>query len=645
MKNKVALGVTISLVMILLGVTVLSILQNSLFLLDARRLVSESEMQNNEALANSVAYSVELALDRSRNNAFFLRAHLEDNLRAPNADISLELKRGMTHVSGITEAFLMNRSGVVIAAEPSEASILGFDWSMRPLFYEVESSNGEFWTEVSLNPATGNPEAGVSLTCGDYILHCTVSYDNLGLEKKLTGNIGGAKVMVLDSRNTFIYDENPRKILEREIDHDFFKNKDRGTNYISREYGEPHYVSYAHVDTLNWNVLVAVPLSSVTKATSTILRNGLIITACGVVIIALAILLIIRKLDNSLRTLMCRVRTTETTPEICGNQGFPFLEFNEIDKTLTVMKSTVRARERELREINENLEFQVRERSSKLLEAEKLANTGRIIASIANGLNSPLAAAISSANIIEPSILSAMHTILQQSDSPAVHAIHDMFQKAEKDPFHIGDEMGEQSSAEENRSAEQTQKKEAAEALARAIRSARLARRSNQQAAGIVESMRLLGLAGTYARTKVFLKDTIEAAAAMQYADVKSGTDIKFDLPSGTYMMANPEELRQIWTILIKNAMDATERRGPISISLERREKASIVTVMNKGSEIPEEIRKSLFEPFITTKISGEGIGLGLYLASKLVDSYGGTIEYARRENWTVFTVRFPDPQ
>ena len=107
------------------------------------------------------------------------------------------------------------------------------------------------------------------------------------------------------------------------------------------------------------------------------------------------------------------------------------------------------------------------------------------------------------------------------------------------------------------------------------------------------------------------------------------------DLPT---VAANPEQLQQVITNLVVNAMQAMPRGGPIEISLRRGlarpphdEDRAVgeyvsIRVRDVGEGMSEETRARVFDPFFTTKDIGEGTGLGLSIAYGLVQEHGGWI-------------------
>lgn len=92
--------------------------------------------------------------------------------------------------------------------------------------------------------------------------------------------------------------------------------------------------------------------------------------------------------------------------------------------------------------------------------------------------------------------------------------------------------------------------------------------------------------------------------------------DYAADLPT---ICAYGSELNQVWTNLLDNASDALGGQGTITIRTARQDGVVLVEVGDDGPGIPPEVQRRLFEPFITTKPVGEGIGLGLDTVYRIV--------------------------
>ena len=101
-------------------------------------------------------------------------------------------------------------------------------------------------------------------------------------------------------------------------------------------------------------------------------------------------------------------------------------------------------------------------------------------------------------------------------------------------------------------------------------------------------------------------------------------------------------EINQVWEKLADNALDAVGDRGTVTITATARGDSILVRIADDGPGIPEEIRTRIFDPFFTTKPVGQGTGLGLDMARRIVHLHGGDIEFSSQPGHTVFRVRLP---
>jgi two-component system NtrC family sensor kinase len=88
-------------------------------------------------------------------------------------------------------------------------------------------------------------------------------------------------------------------------------------------------------------------------------------------------------------------------------------------------------------------------------------------------------------------------------------------------------------------------------------------------------------------------------------------------------------ELNQVLMNLIANAIDSIEGPGKVTLITRQRNGHLIITVRDTGKGIPEEIRSRVFEPFFTTKPVGHGTGLGLAISYGIVKAHQGSIEFS----------------
>ncbi len=142
------------------------------------------------------------------------------------------------------------------------------------------------------------------------------------------------------------------------------------------------------------------------------------------------------------------------------------------------------------------------------------------------------------------------------------------------------------------------------------------------------------------AREAVRLVEVVrDAAAAVARPE---GVSLSIDgleaLPS---IDGDAVQLRQVVVNLLENAVHAASPRGAVRIAGKRDGEAIWLEVEDTGPGVDPAIRPRLFEPLVTTK--PKGIGLGLALVKRIVERHGGTISYSPREpNGTRFVLRLP---
>ncbi|MBV9941162.1 MAG: HAMP domain-containing histidine kinase, partial [Solirubrobacterales bacterium] len=102
-------------------------------------------------------------------------------------------------------------------------------------------------------------------------------------------------------------------------------------------------------------------------------------------------------------------------------------------------------------------------------------------------------------------------------------------------------------------------------------------------------------------------------------------------------------ELNQVWTNLLDNAIDALGESGTITVRTRRDGECIVVEVADTGPGISSEVRDRVFEPFFTTKDVGQGTGLGLDTARRIVvERHGGSMTFDSSERGTTFRVWLP---
>jgi signal transduction histidine kinase len=136
-----------------------------------------------------------------------------------------------------------------------------------------------------------------------------------------------------------------------------------------------------------------------------------------------------------------------------------------------------------------------------------------------------------------------------------------------------------------------------------------------------------------------------EALNIVQYG--KKVKDITFTLELDEQLpeiAAVPDQIVQVFINILMNAVDALdERRGTITVRSCKNEQAVEVIVHDTGKGIESSALEKIFEPFYTTKTTGQGTGLGLWVSYGIVKSFGGDVFVESiPEKGSTFTVSFP---
>jgi signal transduction histidine kinase len=136
--------------------------------------------------------------------------------------------------------------------------------------------------------------------------------------------------------------------------------------------------------------------------------------------------------------------------------------------------------------------------------------------------------------------------------------------------------------------------------------------------------------------------DGIETVLELYRNQLKRGVEVVREYQSVPPIRCYPDELMQVWTNLIYNAIQAMRDRGTLIINVSEQGDWILVQFTDSGCGIPPEIKAKIFEPFFTTKPAGEGSGLGLDIVKKIVDKHGGHIEVESEPGKTAFRVWLP---
>ena len=147
-------------------------------------------------------------------------------------------------------------------------------------------------------------------------------------------------------------------------------------------------------------------------------------------------------------------------------------------------------------------------------------------------------------------------------------------------------------------------------------------------------------------RTRVNLHDNIFTVLSIFNYELKRNIQLQFEVSEKICIDGYDIKLFQLWSNLIKNAIEAMEEHPERKIFIRSvlRDNEVDIIVENTGPEISEEIIEKIFKKFFTTKHKKNGTGLGLSIVKNIVDEHGAKIAVTSANGLTAFVVTFKDP-
>lgn len=134
----------------------------------------------------------------------------------------------------------------------------------------------------------------------------------------------------------------------------------------------------------------------------------------------------------------------------------------------------------------------------------------------------------------------------------------------------------------------------------------------------------------------------IETVLTLYQNNLKHGVEVIRNFQTIPPAMCYVDQLNQVWTNLIHNALQAMDNQGTLTLDIVQEGNYIKVGVTDSGAGIPTEVMPKIFAPFFTTKPPGEGSGLGLDIVKKIIDKHRGKIEVESVPGKTTFTVFLP---
>ena len=255
------------------------------------------------------------------------------------------------------------------------------------------------------------------------------------------------------------------------------------------------------------------------------------------------------------------------------------------------------------REIRDDLDQQVQQRTQEVVRGEQLASVGFLAAGVAHEINNPLASIAFCAESLEERLSDIIVADDEKPDddhNSEISVLREYLRMVQDEAFRC---------------------KEITERLLDFSRLGDVEKSTTDLTALVVSVIEMLKHIGKY-REKT----------------------IVFESSDPIHASINAQEFKQVVLNLLTNALDSLDPGGNVHVRVRESKDVVQLVVKDEGCGMTEEVRKHLFEPFFTRRRDGQGTGLGMSITYRIVQDHGGDIlaESDGPGNGSTITVTLP---
>lgn len=271
---------------------------------------------------------------------------------------------------------------------------------------------------------------------------------------------------------------------------------------------------------------------------------------------------------------------------------------------------------REHRELEKTLQ-ELALTQSELIQSEKMASLGLLLAGVAHELNNPISFIHSNMDFIEDYVRRLKGAIeayeaLELPDWPAIQRLGELKKGAELD-LNTLDELVSS------------------------------CKRGTERVKKIVLDLGTFIRADDVSPVAVDLHEGIEITLSLLEKEYKERITVHRAYGSLPRVECHPGQINQVFMNLLLNAAQAIPETGAVWITTASRGDKVIIVIRDNGCGIPEANIEKIFDPFFTTKKVGQGMGLGLSISYEIIKKHGGTMRASSHNHQgTEFTIELP---
>ncbi|MGH7375144.1 MAG: ATP-binding protein [Candidatus Rokuibacteriota bacterium] len=295
--------------------------------------------------------------------------------------------------------------------------------------------------------------------------------------------------------------------------------------------------------------------------------------------------------------------------------------FQTIEELSRGLEDKVRVRTEQLRTAHEEIQAAYRELQAtqmQLIQREKMASVGQLVAGVAHELNNPIGFVYSNVTTLED-FVRRLRAMLEAYRAAPLPEIDRARLQAEWDTRKVDYAL------------------KYLDSMIQGIRE------GAERARKIVRDLRVFARTQDDVWQSVDIHDEIESSLTLLNHLLKDRVSVHRKYGELPDVECIRSQMDQVFLNLLANAAQAIPGPGAITIETRQDGPTVVIGIADTGPGIPPEIMGRLFDPFFTTKPVGEGTGLGLSISYEIVKKHGGEIRAeSPADGGAIFTVRIP---
>lgn len=504
---------------------------------------------------------------------------------------------------------IVNESGTVIYTYPQEDNILGFDFSREQSFEGVTAGAEEAWSRTYVYIKENIISINYAIPMGDNVLIGVIHLDTIKevFDKAYDNEL--MTVGITDDTGVYIMHTDYTKVEQRVTDNIVMKQKLDYTKVT--QYLNEYYATSLDTDYLDWKIVLYEPVENLKKEINTFI---LYLSLFILIMVVIALLLgqrFNRVIVQSLKGLVGKTKEVRAGRYDIEFEETNFNELNDLTQNFEAMLLEIKARENRILEqnseieiMNSELEARVIDRTdelfaanqeleialdnlkstqNQLVESEKLASLGDLVAGLAHEINTPLG------------IILTVISYLQETT------------KSLKEKYDSG--LLKKSDFEEN--------------IKTTLDSEKLIFDNINRSIELMSSFKLISAEhNNLEHQKINVKEFLEnIVRSLEPQLKKTNITIVLECDDEVYINTIPLSLYQVIVNLVMNTKVHAygEAGGLVNVKVKSYGQHLEILVEDFGEGIPKAYQKKVFEPFFTTKRGAGGTGLGLNIVYNTV--------------------------